>query len=406
METEKTMQQLKKIAFVIPWFGWDIPGGAEAECRGIAEHMHLSGVETEILTTCVEKFTADWDVDFHKPGEYREHGMVIRRFKVDKRKDVARFAFINNKLMNNDLPLSRVEEEDFQKNMVNSSDLYRYIAEHKREYSLFIFIPYMFGTTYYGLQECYDQAVIIPCLHEEGYIHMDIFAEVFSRVKGMIFHAKPEEELARQVYDLEHVNAQTLGEGIYTDFTFDADRFREKFGIHHPFILYAGRKDVGKNIHALLGMFEEYKYTHGNTLKMVLIGGGEVEIPSSVVGDVYDLGYVDLQDKYDAYAAASMLCQPSKHESFSLVIMESWMAGRPVLVHGGCDVTKHFASVSNGGFYFDNYFEFERQVDTLLAHPELADRMGENGRKFVLENFAWDRIVEKYTKFFLECAGQ
>ncbi len=248
--------------------------------------------------------------------------------------------------------------------------------------------------------------MIIPCLHEEGYIHMDIFAEVFSRVKSMIFHAKPEEELARQVYDLEHVNAQTLGEGIYTDFTFDADRFREKFGIHHPFILYAGRKDVGKNIHALLGMFEEYKYTHGNTLKMVLIGGGEVEIPSSVVGDVYDLGYVDLQDKYDAYAAASMLCQPSKHESFSLVIMESWMAGRPVLVHGGCDVTKHFASVSNGGFYFDNYFEFERQVDTLLTHPELADRMGENGRKFVLENFAWDRIVEKYTKFFLECAGQ
>ena len=42
-------------------------------------------------------------------------------------------------------------------------------------------------------------------------------------------------------------------------------------------------------------------------------------------------------------AAASLLCQPSHNESFSLVIMESWLCGRPVLVSSQCAVTKDFA---------------------------------------------------------------
>ena len=54
-------------------------------------------------------------------------------------------------------------------------------------------------------------------------------------------------------------------------------------------------------------------------------------------------------------AAASLLCQPSHNESFSLVIMESWLCGRPVLVSSQCAVTKDFAKRSNGGLYFKDY---------------------------------------------------
>jgi alcohol dehydrogenase (cytochrome c) len=38
--------------------------------------------------------------------------------------------------------------------------------------------------------------------------------------------------------------------------------------------------------------------------------------------------------KYDAYAGANLLCQPSLHESFSIVLMEAWLAETPVLVDG------------------------------------------------------------------------
>ena len=51
-------------------------------------------------------------------------------------------------------------------------------------------------------------------------------------------------------------------------------------------IFYAGRKDVGKNIYTLISYFEQYKKRIENDMKLVLIGGGEVEIPESIREDV------------------------------------------------------------------------------------------------------------------------
>ena len=114
------------------------------------------------------------------------------------------------------------------------------------------------------------------------------------------------------------MKTEVMGLGMDTKLTYDADRFRKKYNINDPFILYAGRKDKGKNIDTLVQYFKRYKQNEQDNLKLVLIGGGELEIPTEIKNDVYDLGFVDLQDKYDAYGAAELLCQPSKNESFSL----------------------------------------------------------------------------------------
>lgn len=390
---------MKKLGFVIPWFGEKIPGGAEAELRGLTRHLAESGIELEILTTCVKEFLADWNENYHKPGVTMEGGITIRRFRVRKR-DAEAFHKVNLKLMRNEIPLKGEEEKIFADEMINSPALYEYIAKHKEEYGLFIFIPYMFGTTYYGIQQCMEKAVLIPCFHNESYVYMDIFKQLFPKVAGMIFHAEPEAELAQKVYGLSKADTAVLGEGVDTDLTYDSGRFRQKYKIDQPFILYAGRKDVGKNIYALIHNFAEYKSRNSNDLKLVLIGGGSVVLPESIERDVFDLGFVDLQDKYDAYAAAELLCQPSKNESFSLVIMESWLCERPVLVHADCAVTSHFVRQSGGGLYFQDYFEFEGAVNYLLTHMDIAGEMGRQGRAFVLDHFAWDVIVKKYTAYF------
>jgi glycosyltransferase involved in cell wall biosynthesis len=258
----------------------------------------------------------------------------------------------------------------------------------------------MFGTTYNGIKTVPEKSVLIPCLHDESYIYMKPFKEVFPTLAGMIFLSDPEKDLAERVYDLSSVDDRTLGAGVNTEFESSADRFREKFGITDKFILYAGRKDSGKGVDVLIKYFAQYKKRHETDLKLVLIGGGSIDIPKSVKDDVIDLGFVDAQDKYDAYAAAELFCQPSFYESFSIVIMESWLAGRPVIVNGKCEVTKNFASKSNGGLWFENYPEFEETVNYIMEHEDIADTMGANGRQFVLENFAWDVITKKYLDFF------
>lgn len=392
---------MKKIGFVIPWFGWDIPGGAEAELRGLVTHLHDAGVDLEILTTCVKEFLSDWSINFHRHGTSVERGITIRRFRADSR-NAADFAQVNAKLIEGKLPLTDGEEQIYVREMINSRELYHYLAEHQQEYSLYVFIPYMFGTTYYGVQQCPKKSVLIPCLHDESYIYMKVFSKIFSQIGGMIFHAHPEAALAEKVYNLSQVTHAVLGEGIDTDWQGDGKRFRKKYHMDKPFILYAGRKDSGKNVDQLIAYYREYVTRNEEPPELVLIGGGSIKIPEDIKGHVYDLGFVPIQDKYDAYAAAEILCNPSRNESFSLVVMESWIAQRPVLVSGTCAVTKDFVLRTGGGLYFDSFFEFEGAVNYFRRYPDIAARMGRCGRQYVLDNFSWPVIVERYISFFTE----
>lgn len=389
---------MKKIAFVIPWYAENIPGGAEMETREVTKHLHEAGMDVEILTTCVREFVSDWNEDYYPEGTEIIQGIPVRRFKVRKRNTQA-FDEINLKLMNHIQP-SAQEEEIFIREMVNSPDLYAYISAHQAEYTAFVYIPYMFGTTYYGIAACPEKAVMIPCFHDEAYLYMQIYRKLYAQVAGMIFNARPEMELTERVYDTSRIEKTVMGIGMDVDLQTNPEDFRKKFRISEKFILYAGRKDMGKNVHTLLNYFGEFKKRNPSDLKLILIGGGEIHIPESAVKDTIDLGFVDIQDKYNAYGAAELLCQPSKNESFSLVIMESWLCHRPVLVHDNCAVTRNFVQESNGGLYFQDYFEFEGCLHYFLTHQENAHLMGENGRNYVLEHFDWKVITEKYRTFF------
>lgn len=400
---------MKKIGFVIPWYADSIPGGAEMELREVTSHLHAAGMNIEILTTCVKEFGADWSVNYYPEGEDKAaSGVTIRRFKVRKR-DTAAFDAVNAKLMSR-TPVTPEEEDIFLREMVNSPDLCEYMQSRGDDYSLFVFIPYMFGTTYNGVKTAPERSVLIPCFHDEAYAYLSRFRELFPKAAGMIFNAQPESDLAERLYGFSQSGTKTItmGIGMDTDITADPTAFRSKFGINEPFILYAGRKDEGKNVHTLVKYYSEYIKRRDTDLRLVLIGGGNIKLPEELLrsGRIVDLGFVDKQDKYNAQGAAEFLCQPSHNESFSLVIMESWLCGRPVLVHEACAVTRNFASESNGGLYFSDYFEFEGCTDYFLNNRETAALMGINGMNYVRKNFDWDVITDKYRKFFADLCGE
>jgi glycosyltransferase involved in cell wall biosynthesis len=388
-----------KVAFVIPWYG-DIPGGAENECRRTAENLSSSGIEVEVLTTCAKEFLSDWSKDFYDEGIYNINGIVIRRFKLRQR-NADLFNKINYKLMNN-IKVSRLEEEHFITEIVNSNNLYKYISKYRSEYDYFIFIPYMFGTTYFGSLICPEKSIIIPCLHDESYAYMSVYKVMFESARGLIFLSEEELKLAEKLFDLNNMNYSVVGGGIDTNISSDAARFRSKYGITNKFMLYAGRKELGKKVSLLIDHFCKYKKERENDLKLILIGGGSIEIPTEYKKDILDLGFVPIQDKYDAYAAATLLCQPSTNESFSIVIMESWLCNTPVMVNADCAVTKDFCLKSNGGLFFGNYKEFRECVDFYLVHPRIAEKMGQMGRQYVLNNFSWSVIINKYKNIFVE----
>lgn len=396
-----------KIAFVTPWYGQDIAGGAEAEVRRTAEHLRQAGLPVEVFTTCVRDFRSDWGQNYHRPGASVEKGVPIRRFAV-RRRDRDAFDAVNRKLMYGH-PVSAAEEQIYVGESVCSPALVDYIADRQAEYR-FCFIPYMFGTTYWGIGACAGHAYLIPCLHDEAYARLDVFRRMITQVKKLILHTPAELALARSLYDPPNDALVLMGEGVDTDFTADAASFRSKYRIVAPFVLYAGRKDWGKNVEQLIHYFRRYRSRrHGTggalgdvTCELVLIGGGHMPVAVSSDEGIRDLGFVPLQDKYDAYAAAALLCHPSLQESFSLVMTEAWAAGTPVLVHGACAVTREHCTRSNGGLYFTCYEEFEACLDLLLSQPGLRAALGQNGRRYVHQHYRWEIIVDRYRHLFAE----
>ena len=386
------MNSNRKIIFVTPWYGKFATGGAETLCKTVVEHLHHSGHEVEIYTTCSKQFLSSWENDF-KPGKYIENGLTVRRFQVDSRnRDV--FNFINQKILSA-TPISEEEEYLFFKNNINSTEMMKAIRQDSD--GLFAFIPYLYGTTFFGCLIHPERSVMIPCLHDEGYSKMKLMKDAISKVHALVFNSDAERDLAKSLIG-KLPTYQVIGVGIDQQSESPPQNFKKKYNLD-KFILCASRKDNGKNTPLLVDYFCKFLERNNTDLKLVLTGKGYVNIPQQYSKNILDL-FLTKDELYDAYSTATIFCLPSVNESFSIVIMESWLNNVPVLVNGNCEVTKEHCIKSNGGLFFENYEEFEECIKFLLENEDIRDKLGENGQRYVKNNFNWDKITSAYKEFF------
>ena len=382
-----------RIALTVPRFEVGHAGGAEAHAKALALKLREAGYRIEILTTCAQSHYT-WE-NFYEPGEYDADGLKIRRFRAMDERDTEMFLELQEKIIHFE-EITFDEEKTWISEGIISEDLFAFLDEHYDDYDVFVFIPYMFGTTYWGAQVVQKKAVLIPCLHDEAYARLKIFQELFDAVKGITPSTRPEIELAKRLFDVPEYKIAQVGMGFSPAEEYKPERFREKYGIDSSFIYYAGRREGGKNTPLLVEMFRTYKRYNRNDLKLVLSGSGEVELQPTDKEDIIDLGFLPEQDKQDAYAASLAFCTPSTNESLSIVLMESWLAGRPAIVHAGCEVTRDHCVRSNGGLFFRDYFEFEEIVDFLVGNEAAASKMGLNGRAYVHLFFSWPRVLNNF----------
>lgn len=391
-----------RVAFVPPWFGEAIPGGSETEVRTTALHLHQAGMDVEILTTCIRDIYDDWSRNHHPPGTVDYGGVPVRRFPVKRRRARA-FNRLNRRLQAGELITPR-EERTFIRNMFVAPSLYRYIKRNQRDY-LFIFIPFMFSSTYYGVLAAPQRSLVIPCLHDEGYARLGMYHDMLRSAKGLLFNAAAEAALAESLIGpVDGQLRRVVGIGVDTDVAGDGDRFRTKYQVEGPMLLYAGRFDEGKNVPLLIDYWKRYveEGSRRGGATLVLIGSSSPPPDWLDHPSIRDLGFVSSGDKTDAFAAADICCQPSLNESFSLVIMESWVQGTPVLVHADCAVTSDHCARSDGGLTFANFEAFSASLDRLWDDPAAARDMGQRGRRYVFDNYGWPTIVERYQDVFAE----
>jgi hypothetical protein len=175
----------------------------------------------------------------------------------------------------------------------------------------------------------------------------------------------------------------------------NAGRFRQKFNIRDRFMIYVGRIDENKGCAELFNFFEHYSSTLVEGLHLVLIGAPIIPIPNHP--RIHHLGFVEDEDKYDAMAAAELLVMPSYLESLSMVALEAWAMGKPVLANAKCDVLQGQCLRSNAGLYYENFQEFAEALKAIDWNPGLQAALGRNGRTFFERHYSWPVVIKKYT---------
>jgi glycosyltransferase involved in cell wall biosynthesis len=213
-----------------------------------------------------------------------------------------------------------------------------------------------------------------------------------------MYNSFEEESLIHALSGNEHVPGVVVGVGSEIPDTVRPDRARQVFGLQNPFIVYVGRIDANKGCADLFRDFLDYVDRTGRELDLVLIGTSVLPIPSHP--RIRHLGFVNDADKFDVIAASDVLVMPSPYESLSMVALEAWALGKPVLASARSDVLVGQCLRSNGGLYYQDAGEFGATLDRLLSDPRTSTALGRDGREYYREHYAWPVIERKYLTMF------
>jgi glycosyltransferase involved in cell wall biosynthesis len=379
-----------KIGIVVQRYGADINGGAELHARYIAEHL-ARHVEVEVLTTCATDYIT-WRNTL-SAGADVVNGVRVQRFPVTREREPDEFGRHSARVFTTIHSLSD-ELAWLDAEGPTSPALIDYIQTHEGEFEFFIFFSFRYYHAYHGIRAVAPKAILVPTAERDGALGLAMFKPVFRSVRAIMYNSFEERALIQGVSDNAHVPGTVVGVGSDIPTDANAIRFRQKFGLRDRFAIYIGRIDENKGCAELFDYFQRYARTLAEGLHLVLIGMPVIKVPGHP--RIHHLGFVSDQDKFDALAAAELLIMPSYFESLSMVALEAWALGKPVLANGKCDVLKGQCIRSNGGLYYDNFLEFVETLRAIDFAPSLAASLGRNGRDYFQRHYTWPIIERKY----------
>lgn len=383
----------KKVAFVVQRCGLEVNGGAELLCRMIAQQM-AKRRPTEVLTTCALDYVT-W-ANHYPAGEERIDALTIRRFPVEKPRDIEGFNRLSAELAPRRGTLALADEERWMREQGPwSPALLEYLGSHEADYDAFVFFTYLYASTYFGLPLVRRKAILVPTAHDEWPIYFSMFDRMMALPRSFVFQTPEELEFLRRRFPALRFDGPVLGVAVDPPERVDAQAFRAKYGIEGPFILYAGRIDGNKGVGQLVADFEAYrKLTGDSATQLVLVGKKAMELADAP--HVRVLGFVPEQDKWDGIAASEAVMMPSAYESLSIACLEAWTLGKPVLVNAKSEVLKGQARRSQGGLWYSDTDEFCAALEILLREEPVRRVLGAQGADFVNRNYRWPLIMDAY----------
>jgi glycosyltransferase involved in cell wall biosynthesis len=386
----------RRLAVVVQRCHESIVGGSEALAWQYA-NLLKSHYNVEILTSTALDYRT-WASELPTGSEIRD-GVTIRRFAPDRPREIYwhqlherlltywRTAQMQMEIAPDWLPWSLAMQEEFIRwQGPFCPGLVDYVAHHHGDYASFIFVTYLYPTSYFCLPLVpVEKVFFAPTLHDEPTAYLPAFRHLAQQVGQFIWMTSAEQQLTRRFWGDRP--------GTVVGMSIETEQQKPKRS-NYPYILYSGRVDENKGCRELVDFFLRYKQAHPSKLRLILTGQDNMGLPRR--SDVEFLGFVSSGEKMGLMAGAQAFVMPSKYESFSIATLEAMSQGTPVLVNGDCDVLLEHVDRSQGGIAYNDFGSFAEGLSRLIGLSDQARRsMGMAAERYVLENYTTEAVQGK-----------
>ena len=275
-----------------------------------------------------------------------------------------------------------------------------------------------------GLQVAPSRAILVPTAHDEPAIHLSIYRDVFSLPAAIAYNTEAERRFLTTHFSIRALAEETVGCGVdlpqhhayprqaavppaeeaqdagerrgyRSHLSVRGATFRRRHRLHKPFVLYGGRIDKGKGCEELIEYFSTF-IKEGGDASLVLMGVKLMPLPEEPY--INFAGLLSDSERAQALEAATVVVVPSPYESLSLLALEAFAVGTPVLANARSEVLVDHCLKSNAGLFYADRHEFVECLNLLISDEPLRAALGRNGRDYVRHNYRWDVILAKYER--------
>ena len=389
-----------KVAFVVQRYGTEVVGGAELHCRWVAEHL-AERHEVEVLTTTATDYLS-WK-NALETGTSEQNGVTVRRFPVARERDIRTFDPVANKVCF--FEHTDAEERAWlEEHGPVCPALLDHLRAHEKDFDALIFFSYRYWTSYFGLQVAPHKSILVPTAEHDRVLYLRLFREHFRLPAAIAFNSPEEKILIERITGNEGLPGLVVGTGINRPAEVPVGEVETRLDLLGDYLVYVGRIEPEKGCAVMIDHFLRWQRETRANVTLALFGRGTMTFSENA--HVRLMGVVPDGEKLAAIARSRALVMPSRHESLSMVALEAWMMKRPVLANGDCEVLRGQLLRADGGLYYRRYEEFAAALDLLMGQPELADRLGRQGYDYFQDNYAWERIMEKYERLLAMATGR
>ena len=382
-----------RVLYVVPRYGPLAAGGAEGACRSFATRMAARGHQVEVVTSCATSYL-DWG-NVLDPGSAVDDGVVVHRLPTVAPRDLERFSAVSMRALTGRLPApAHVQHAWLGEQGPRLDGLRGWLQRRARDFDVAVVLPYLYLPAFEAITTLAGRTPLVfhPCAHDEPPLRLPVYERLVRLSDALGFFTEEEAELVRRRFRIERPSMVT---GIGVDVADDLVSPVAIPGVgERPYLVCVGRIDPGKGTLELVEWFGRYKDTHPSPLALVLVGDPANEVPSHP--DVFLTGIVDEPTRRAIVEGSLALVHPSHYESFSLVLMEAWAAGKAAAVQALSPVLAGHARRSGGALPYRNEEELGEVIDLLVSQPTLRDRLGDAGRRYVLGHYQWEDVLGRH----------